>query len=46
MLIGIIAIAILVMVFAGTGIRIVRPFQKGLVERLGKYNRIADSGEW
>ncbi|HNY82975.1 MAG TPA: SPFH domain-containing protein, partial [Thermotogota bacterium] len=44
MLIGIIAIAILVMVFAGTGIRIVRPFQKGLVERLGKYNRIADSG--
>ncbi len=44
MLIGLIAIAILVLIFAATGIRIVRPFQKGLVERLGKYSRIADSG--
>jgi regulator of protease activity HflC (stomatin/prohibitin superfamily) len=44
MWIGLIAIAILVLVFASTGIRIVRPFQKGLVERLGKYSRIADSG--
>ena len=44
MLIGLIAIAILVILFAATGIRIVRPFQKGLVERLGKYSRIADSG--
>jgi len=43
-LIGLIAIAILVILFAATGIRIVRPFQKGLVERLGKYSRIADSG--
>ncbi|MCA9398398.1 MAG: SPFH/Band 7/PHB domain protein [Candidatus Omnitrophica bacterium] len=27
-----------------SGIRIVRPTQRGLVERLGKYNRFADSG--
>lgn len=41
---GLIAISILVIIFAATGIRVVRPFQKGLVERLGKYSRIADSG--
>jgi len=27
-----------------TGIRIVRPWEKGLIERLGKYQRTADSG--
>ena len=31
-------------VWAATGIRIVRPWQKGVVERLGRYLRTADSG--
>lgn len=30
--------------WAVAGIRIVRPYEKGLVERLGKYQRTADSG--
>ena len=30
--------------YAVAGIRIVRPYEKGLVERLGKYQRTADSG--
>lgn len=30
--------------WAITGIRIVRPYEKGLVERLGKYQRTVDSG--
>ena len=33
---------ILVIFFAG--IRIVRPTERGLIERLGKYNRFARSG--
>jgi len=33
-----------VLVIAATGIKIVRPWEKGLVERLGKYQRTADSG--
>ncbi|MDD4052739.1 MAG: SPFH domain-containing protein, partial [candidate division Zixibacteria bacterium] len=28
----------------GMSFRIIRPFEKGLVERLGKYQRILDSG--
>ncbi|KAA0243205.1 MAG: SPFH/Band 7/PHB domain protein [Candidatus Brocadia sp. AMX2] len=37
-------LAIVVFVVAATGIKIVRPWQKGLIERMGKYQRTADSG--
>jgi regulator of protease activity HflC (stomatin/prohibitin superfamily) len=37
-------IAIVVFIFVASGIKIVRPWQKGLIERLGKYQRTADSG--
>lgn len=39
-----IILAIVVFIIAATGIKIVRPWEKGLVERLGKYQRTADSG--
>src|SRR5664279_1185837 len=29
---------------AGSGIRIIRPTQRGLIERLGKYHRFANPG--
>jgi regulator of protease activity HflC (stomatin/prohibitin superfamily) len=45
---GIIILAIvaliLLLIIASNGIKIVRPWQKGLIERLGKYQRTADSG--
>jgi regulator of protease activity HflC (stomatin/prohibitin superfamily) len=37
-------IAIVVFIFVASGIKTVRPWQKGLIERLGKYQRTADSG--
>ncbi len=37
-------IAIVIFIIAGQGLKIVRPWQKGLIERLGKYQRTADSG--
>ncbi|RLT32546.1 MAG: SPFH/Band 7/PHB domain protein [Chloroflexi bacterium] len=37
-------IALFVIVVAIAGIRIVSPYQKGVVERLGRYQRIAQSG--
>jgi len=37
-------IAIVVFMIAAMGLKIVRPWQKGLVERLGKYQRTVDSG--
>jgi len=37
-------LAIVVFIIAATGIKIIRPWQKGLIERLGKYQRTADSG--
>ena len=37
-------IALLLFVSALKGIKILRPYQKGLVERLGKYQRTVDSG--
>ena len=40
----IIAVAIVAFITAMLGIRIVRPYEKGLIERLGKYQRTADSG--
>lgn len=39
-----IIIAIVIFIIAATGLKIIRPWQKGLVERLGKYQRTADSG--
>lgn len=36
--------AIVIFVIAATGIKIVRPWQKGLIERMGKYQRTANSG--
>ena len=37
-------VAFVLMIFVASGIRIVRPWEKGLIERLGKYQRTADSG--
>lgn len=39
-----IIIVIVLLVIAGKGIKIVRPYEKGLIERLGKYQRTVDSG--
>ena len=39
-----IAVAILLIILFLSGIRIVRPTHRGLIERLGKYNRFAKSG--
>ncbi|MGD8413049.1 MAG: SPFH domain-containing protein [Candidatus Latescibacterota bacterium] len=39
-----IVLAVVVFIVAMTGLRIVRPWEKGLIERLGKYQRTADSG--
>jgi regulator of protease activity HflC (stomatin/prohibitin superfamily) len=35
---------ILVFIFATKAIKIIRPYEKGLIERFGKYQRTADSG--
>ena len=37
-------IVFVVAIFAATGVRVVRPWQKGVIERLGKYTRTAGSG--
>jgi regulator of protease activity HflC (stomatin/prohibitin superfamily) len=39
-----VVVAFVVFIIAGTGLKIIRPWQKGLVERLGKYQRTAGSG--
>jgi len=39
-----IILAFVVFLIAATGIKVVRPWEKGLIERLGKYQRTADSG--
>ena len=44
MAIVLVVIAIVVFIIAASGIKIVRPWEKGLIERLGKYQRTADSG--
>ncbi len=36
--------AIVLFIIAMTGIKIIRPWEKGLIERLGRYQRTADSG--
>jgi regulator of protease activity HflC (stomatin/prohibitin superfamily) len=37
-------LAFVIFIIAMTGLRIVRPWEKGLIERLGKYQRTVDSG--
>ncbi len=44
MYIVLIAIAILLLIIAATGIRIVRPYERGLIERLGKFKKEVKSG--
>jgi regulator of protease activity HflC (stomatin/prohibitin superfamily) len=39
-----IILAVVVFIIAATGLKIIRPWEKGLIERLGKYQRTADSG--
>jgi regulator of protease activity HflC (stomatin/prohibitin superfamily) len=39
-----VVVALVVLILAAKAIRIVRPWEKGLIERLGKYQRTADSG--
>ncbi|UCG93238.1 MAG: SPFH/Band 7/PHB domain protein [candidate division WOR-3 bacterium] len=39
-----IILAIVIFFIAASGIKIVRPWQKALIERLGRYQRTADSG--
>jgi len=39
-----VTLAVVIFIIAGTGLKIVRPWEKGLIERLGKYQRTANSG--
>ncbi len=39
-----IVVGVLILIMAVTGMKIVQPYQKGLVERLGKYQRTVSSG--
>ncbi|HYZ98426.1 MAG TPA: SPFH domain-containing protein [Acidimicrobiales bacterium] len=39
-----IVVAALVIIYAAAGVRIVRPYQKGLIEQLGKYRETVDPG--
>ncbi|MBN2565049.1 MAG: SPFH/Band 7/PHB domain protein [Candidatus Eisenbacteria bacterium] len=44
-MVGLFVVAgVLLLIIASRGMKIVRPWQKGLIERLGKYQRTADSG--
>jgi len=38
------ALIVLAFILVGMSVRIIRPYQKGLVERLGKYQKTLDSG--
>jgi regulator of protease activity HflC (stomatin/prohibitin superfamily) len=40
----VVIVVVVLLLFFATGIRIVRPTHRGLVERLGKYNRYANPG--
>ena len=42
--IGLIILMVIIIVIVATGTKIVLPYQKGLIERLGKYQRTANSG--
>lgn len=39
-----IILAVVLLIIVSKGLKIVRPWEKGLIERLGKYQRTADSG--
>ncbi len=39
-----VTLAVVIFIIAGTGLKIVRPWEKGLIERLGRYQRTAGSG--
>jgi regulator of protease activity HflC (stomatin/prohibitin superfamily) len=39
-----VVLVVVLLVVAATAIKIIRPWQKGLIERLGRYQRTADSG--
>ncbi len=39
-----VVLVIFALIYASRAIRIVRPFEKGLIERLGRYTRTAESG--
>ena len=43
-IIVVVAALVLLMVVVATSVRIVRPFQKGIIEQLGKYKETTDSG--
>ncbi len=43
-LFSVILIVLVLLVVAFKGVRILRPYEKGVVERLGKYNRTVESG--
>lgn len=40
----IVVLVVFAFIYASRAIRIVRPFEKGLIERLGRYTRTAESG--
>ena len=44
MVVVLVALSVFLLVFAAASVRIVRPFEKGIVERLGRFNRTAESG--
>jgi len=44
MAVALVILMIIVVVIVATGTKIVLPYQKGLIERLGKYQRTVDSG--
>lgn len=44
MMIALYVVAILILIIAATGIKVVRPYQRGLIERLGKFHKEAGPG--
>ena len=43
-LIVLVAIAAMVLIFLAAAVKIVRPYQRGIVERLGKYKATVEPG--
>ncbi|MFN3284602.1 MAG: SPFH domain-containing protein [Pseudothermotoga sp.] len=44
MMIALYVVAALILIIAATGIKVVRPYQRGLIERLGKFHKEAGPG--
>ena len=38
------AVALVLILFAAAGLKVVRPYEKGLIEMLGRYQYTVDSG--